>query len=57
MVRTALVIFGLFEMCVKVLLLRICWLVLLCTVIACIWIWVRVVKASAAFSKRVGKGA
>jgi hypothetical protein len=56
MVRTALVIFGLFEMCVRILLLRVCWLALLCTIIVCVWIWERVVWASAALSKWVGKG-
>jgi len=62
MVKTALVIFGLFEMCVRILLLRICWLALLallallCTVIVCVWVWERVVWASAALSKWCGKG-
>jgi len=57
MVRTVLVIFGLFEMCVRILLLRVCWLALLCTVIVLIWIWERVVRAPAALSRWLGKGA
>jgi hypothetical protein len=57
MVRIALVIFGLLEMCFRILLLRVCWLTLICTFIACVWIWERTVRASAALSKWVGKGA
>ncbi len=56
MVRTALVIFGLFEMCVRIFLLRVCWLVLLCTVIVCLWIWERIARSSAVLSKWMGKG-
>ena len=56
MVRAALVIFGLFEMFVKILLLRVCWLALICTFIACVWIWECMVRASAALSKRMRKG-
>jgi hypothetical protein len=55
MVRTALVIFGLFEMCVRILLLRVCWLALLCTVIVCVWVWERVVSASAVLSRWLRK--
>jgi hypothetical protein len=56
MVRTALVIFGLFAVFVKILLLRVCWLALICTSIACVWIWEFMVRASAALSKWVRKG-
>jgi len=56
MVRTALVIFGLFEMSVRILLLRVCWLALLCMVVVCVWIWELAVRASVVLSKWVGKG-
>jgi hypothetical protein len=55
MVRTALVIFGLFEMSVRILLLRVCWLALLCMVVVCVWIWELAVRASVVLSKVGGK--
>jgi hypothetical protein len=45
--KSVLVIFGVFEMCMRLVLIRVCWLVLVCTSIVALWVWDRVIMALA----------